>query len=147
MDIDRAPAGGRAELSNRPRRTGQQTAGGGEGRRRHQGAVTGSQHIGALGTLVVDVLIGAGFTELDIKVKSKLEPTSDITYVPTQERWLYVAALKTSSRVRSSGAPFAFSSLFVNQHDVAGLNSAFGDNHLAVGRPGEAKNRLGRKIR
>lgn len=42
---------------------------------------------------------------------------------------------------------FAFAFLFVNQHNVAGFSSAFGNNHLAVGRPGETKNRLGRKIR
>lgn len=38
-----------------------------------RGAVTGGQHMGALETLVVDVLIAAGLTELDIKVRSKLE--------------------------------------------------------------------------
>ena len=42
---------------------------------------------------------------------------------------------------------FAFSCLFVNQHDVAGFSPALGDDHLAVGRPGETKNRLGGKIR
>ena len=42
---------------------------------------------------------------------------------------------------------FAFTSLFCNQHNVAGLSPAFGDDRLAVGRPGETKNRLGREIR
>jgi hypothetical protein len=38
-----------------------------------RGAVTGGQHMGALEKLVVDILVNAGLTELDIKVKSKLE--------------------------------------------------------------------------
>lgn len=38
-----------------------------------RGAVTGGQHMGALETLIVDVLIGVGLTEFDVKVKSKLE--------------------------------------------------------------------------
>ena len=49
--------------------------------------------------------------------------------------------------LRVSRLSFAFSSLLVNQHNVAGFSPAFGDNHLAVGRPGETENRLGRKIR
>jgi hypothetical protein len=47
----------------------------------------------------------------------------------------------------NSGLFFAFSSLFVNQHNVADFSSAFSDKHLAVGRPSKTKNRLGCKIR
>jgi hypothetical protein len=49
-----------------------------------RGAVTGGQHMGALETLVVDVLIAAGLTELDIKVKSKLELPG---YYRAEKKW------------------------------------------------------------
>ena len=49
-----------------------------------RGAVTGGQHMGALETLVVDVLISAGLTELDIKVKSKLELPG---YYRAEKKW------------------------------------------------------------
>jgi Restriction endonuclease XhoI len=49
-----------------------------------RGAVTGGQHMGALETLVVDVLIAAGLTELDIKVRSKLELPG---YYRAEKKW------------------------------------------------------------
>jgi hypothetical protein len=49
-----------------------------------RGAVTGGQHMGALETLVVDVLISTGLTELDIKVKSKLELPG---YYRAEKKW------------------------------------------------------------
>jgi hypothetical protein len=49
-----------------------------------RGAVTGGQHMGALETLVVDILIAAGLTELDIKVKSKLELPG---YYRAEKKW------------------------------------------------------------
>lgn len=49
-----------------------------------RGAVTGGQHMGALETLVVDVLIAVGLTELDIKVKSKLELPG---YYRAEKKW------------------------------------------------------------
>jgi hypothetical protein len=49
-----------------------------------RGAVTGGQHMGALETLVVDVLVTAGLTELDIKVKSKLELPG---YYRAEKKW------------------------------------------------------------
>ena len=49
-----------------------------------RGAVTSGQHMGALETLVVDVLISAGLTELDIKVKSKLELPG---YYRSEKKW------------------------------------------------------------
>lgn len=49
-----------------------------------RGAVTGGQHMGALETLVVDVLIAAGLTEVDIKVKSKLELPG---YYRAEKKW------------------------------------------------------------
>jgi hypothetical protein len=49
-----------------------------------RGAVTGGQHMGALETLIVDVLIAAGLTELDIKVKSKLELPG---YYRAEKKW------------------------------------------------------------
>lgn len=57
---------GRAAQANRQKAAGKVDAG-------IRGAVTGGQHMGALETLVVDILIAAGLTDLDIKVKSKLE--------------------------------------------------------------------------
>lgn len=49
-----------------------------------RGSVTGGQHMGALETLVVDILIAAGLTELDIKVKSKLELPG---YYRAEKKW------------------------------------------------------------
>ena len=49
-----------------------------------RGAVTGGQHMGALETLVVDILIAAGLTHLDIKVKSKLELPG---YYRAEKKW------------------------------------------------------------
>ena len=49
-----------------------------------RGTVTGGQHMGALETLIVDMLIAAGLTELDIKVKSKLELPG---YYRAEKKW------------------------------------------------------------
>jgi len=49
-----------------------------------RGAVTGGQHMGAFETLVVDILIAAGLTELDIKVRSKLELPG---YYRAEKKW------------------------------------------------------------
>lgn len=49
-----------------------------------RGAVTGGQHMGALEKLIVDVLIDAGLTEIDIKVKSKLELPG---YYRAEKKW------------------------------------------------------------
>lgn len=49
-----------------------------------RGAVTGGQHMGALEKLIVDVLIDAGLTEFDIKVRSKLELPG---YYRAEKKW------------------------------------------------------------
>jgi hypothetical protein len=49
-----------------------------------RGAVTGGQHMGALETLIVDVLINAGLTQQDIKVRSKLELPG---YYRAEKKW------------------------------------------------------------
>lgn len=49
-----------------------------------RGAVTGGQHMGALEKLIVDILINAGLTDLDIKVKSKLELPG---YYRAEKKW------------------------------------------------------------
>jgi Restriction endonuclease XhoI len=49
-----------------------------------RGAVTGGQHMGALEKLIVDILINAGLTDLDIKVKSRLELPG---YYRAEKKW------------------------------------------------------------
>ncbi|HKG61450.1 MAG TPA: PaeR7I family type II restriction endonuclease [Pyrinomonadaceae bacterium] len=49
-----------------------------------RGEITGGQHMGELETLIVDILINAGLTDFDIKVKSKLELPG---YYRAEKKW------------------------------------------------------------